>query len=337
MRPLRVLVLVHRDCVPPSGATTKSADWAHWKTEFYVKKTLKTLGHQVILFPVTDQLQDLQVIINEFRPDVAFNLLEEFQGEAIFEGHVVACLELMGVPYTGCNPLGLALARDKATGKRILQAQGLPTPGFFTVPLGRKAKKPEALDYPLIVKSLNEEASLGISQQSVVKNDQALQERVQFIHANLKTPALVEEYIKGRELYVGVLGHKQLKVLHPWELSFGDLNKKGFPIATRNVKFNKNYGDRNQITRGPAKLSVHTLKKVETLSREIYQALKLSGYARLDYRVSDQGDLYFIEANPNPELAHGECFANGAKATGMDYQELIGKILNLARSYKQAA
>ncbi len=338
MSALKVLVLVHHDCVPPEGATIQSADWAHWKTEYYVKKTLTRLGHQVRLFPVTDQLTELQTAITEFKPDVAFNLLEEFKGEAHFESHVVAFLELLGVPCTGCNPLGLALGRDKATSKKIVQYHGIPTPGFFTVPIGKKLKKPQDLNYPLIVKSLSEEASLGISQQSVVMSFEALQDRVAFIHKNLQTAALVEEYIEGREIYVGVLGNKQLRVLHPWELKFGELPQKGFPIATRNVKFNKVYTDRHQIVRGPAQdLNPHTLKKIETFSREIFRHLKLSGYARLDFRVTESGEVCFLEANPNPELAKTECFANGADASGLKYDELLEKILKLSRSFRPAA
>ncbi len=338
MNPLKVLVLVHRDCVPPEGATVKTADWAHWKTEFYVKKTLKKLGHQVHILPVSDQLEDLQNAIVEFQPDVAFNLLEEFQGEPHFESHVAAFLELSGVPYTGCNPQGLSLGRDKATSKKILQYHGIPTPGFYTVPIGRKGNKADTLQFPLIVKSLSEEASLGISQDSVVSNEKDLAKRVQFIHEHIGTSALVEEYVEGREVYVGVIGNKKLKVFKPWELNFGGLKQAGHAIATRNVKFNKKYSEKHQIKRQQARnLAPMVQRKIENLSRDIFKALKMSGYVRLDFRITEDGQVYFLEANPNPELANRECFANGAKASGVGYPSLIQKILSLALSYQSAA
>jgi D-alanine-D-alanine ligase len=338
MSSLKVLVLVQHDCVPPAGATNELADWAHWKTEHYVQRALSRLGHRPVMTPVSDDLQELQQDLLKERPDVVFNLLEEYQGRPHYESHIAAFLELMGVPYTGCNPLGLSLGRDKALSKRLLQSLNIPTPDFFTVPKGRQGLKPACMHYPLIVKSLNEEASLGISQQSVVRSDKTLAERVQFIHQKIQTPALVEEYVEGREIYMGVLGHQSLKVLPPWELSFGDLASKGYPIATRTVKFSKTYEERHHIQRGPAKdLTPHSLKKLQTLSREIYRGLSLSGYARLDYRMTDSEEIYFLEANPNPELAKGECFANGAKAAGLSYDQLINKIIHLACRYQQAA
>ncbi len=335
---LKVLVLVHQDCVPPEGATPETADWAHWKTEFYVKKALQQLGHRFVIFGVSDQLNDLQKQIQEFRPSIVFNLLEEFNGEPSFDSHVVAMLELLGVPYTGCNPHGLALGRNKALSKKVLNYHNIPTPGFFTAELHRQPKVPSHLKYPLIVKSLSEEASLGISQKSVVHNAKDLEKRMAFIHSSLGTSALVEEFVPGRELYVGVVGNRNLKVFHPWELSFGDLAQKGHGIATRNVKFNKKYSQKHGIKRGAAQgLSPLLLKRIERMSREVYRALNLSGYARLDFRLSESGQLYFLEANPNAELAHGECLANAAQHAGVVYSQLITKILSLGLNYEQAA
>lgn len=338
MGQMKVMVLVHRDCVPPEGATMKLADWAHWKTEFYVKKALLKLGHKISILPVSDDLGFLQKAVLDFQPNIVFNLLEEFQNEPEFESHVAAFLELMGVPYTGCNPQGLSLGRDKALSKKILSYHGIPTPKFFTVEQGKKVKKPDYLDYPLIVKSLNEEASLGISQSSIVDTESALKKRVKFIHESIFTPALVEEYIPGREIYVGVLGSKNPTVLHPWELEFGDLNSDGHPIATRKVKFSKNYSLKKGIKRGAARnLSPMVLQKIQNLSRDIFKALKLSGYARLDFRITDSGEVIFLEANPNAELANKECLANAAHHSGISYEELISRILRLGLAYRQAA
>jgi D-alanine-D-alanine ligase len=172
----------------------------------------------------------------------------------------------------------------------------------------------------------------------VVHNQKELEVRVGFIHQNLQTPALVEQYIEGREFYVGVLGHKKLTVFHPWELVFGQLTEKGYPIATRNVKFSKEYSAKKQIKRQAARgLSPHVLRRVTKTSREIYRALKLSGYARLDFRLTSEGQLFFLEANPNPELAKGECFANAARYSGWSYEQVIAKIIRLSSSSGQIA
>jgi D-alanine-D-alanine ligase len=338
MNPLKILILVHQDCVPPKGATVKMADWAIWKTEFHVIKTLKKQGHKVIVYGVNGKLIDLKNEIDLVDPHIIFNLLEDFQGEASFESHVVSFLELLRIPYTGCNPQGLSIGRDKALSKKILNFHGVLTPGFFTVEKGKSFTIPEDLKFPLIVKSLIEEASLGISQDSIVHNQRNLIKRVRFIHNKIGTDALVEEYIQGRELYVGVLGSKQLKVLSPWELDFGTLAQDSYPIATRNVKFNKSYCEKYEISRGPMTNLPQSLKrKVEEISRSAYKALKLSGYARLDFRLTEEGELYFLEANPNAELARGECLANAAQQSGLPYDDLITKILRLGLSYKQVA
>ncbi|MCJ8276876.1 MAG: D-alanine--D-alanine ligase, partial [Bdellovibrionales bacterium] len=191
MSQLKVLTLVHIDCVPPEKATMKDADWADWKTEFYVKRTLKKLGHDVKVLGVSHDVNNIQNEITTYNPDIVFNLLEEFQGEVVYEGHVVSLLELLGVPYTGCNPHGLSLGRDKALTKKILNYHGILTPVFLVVKDKQKVKVPEGMKYPMIVKSLVEEASLGISQDSIVHSQEKLEERVRFIHESIGTAALV--------------------------------------------------------------------------------------------------------------------------------------------------
>ena len=338
MSKLKILTLVHTDCVPPEKATIKDADWADWKTEFHVQRTLKKLGHDVKVLGVSHDLSKIQNEVQKFNPDIVFNLLEEFQGEAVFEGHIVSLLELLGVPYTGCNPHGLSLGRDKALTKKVLNYHGILTPGFFVVKEKQRIKIPEGMKFPMIVKSLLEEASLGISQDSIVRTDEKLIERVQFIHESIGTPALVEEYVEGRELYVGVLGNSKVKVFPPWELSFGDLSDGGYPIATRNVKFSKKYCEKHGVKRGLAKgISDASLKKINNLCRGAFSALKLNGYARMDLRLNEEGEVYFLEVNPNAELANGECLANAARHAGMSYDQLIAKILSLGLSWGDVA
>ncbi|MCB0379520.1 MAG: hypothetical protein KDD33_13595 [Bdellovibrionales bacterium] len=336
MNRLKVLVLVHESCVPPKGATVKQADWAIWKTEFYVIRALKKLGHEVRVLGVYGELDPIKWHIESHKPDIVFNLLEEFQGLPSFESHIVSFLELMGIPYTGCNPQGLSIGRDKALAKKILNYHDIATPQFCVVRKGQKASL-NNLRFPVIVKSLVEEASMGISQSSVVTSLEKLQERVQFIHENIQTDAIIEEYVDGRELYVSVLGHNRLKVLPPWELFFGDLGEQGKAIATWNVKFSKSYCEKHGITRGAAKLDEFTMKRISKLCKTAYIALKFSGYARMDIRLTSQGKIYFIEANPNAELAKGECMANAARHKGQSYDKLIKEILSLALFNKKAA
>ncbi len=338
MSELKVLVLVHPSCVPPLGATPQKADWANWKTEFYIKKSLRRLGHKAIFCGVSDDVNELKAAIDFHSPQIVFNLLEEFKGKAGFDAHVVSYLELLGIPYTGCNPSGLLLGRDKALAKKIVSYHDLLTPQFFTIEQQKNFSLPSDLKYPLIVKSLVEEASLGISQDSIVDNEEKLRERIEFIHNKIDTAALVEEYIEGRELYVGVIGNKQLKVLPPWELKFGDLKEKGHAIATRNVKFNKAYCEKYSIKKGIAKnLNPFTERKIENMAKEAYKALKLTGYARIDLRLTENEEVYFLEANPNAELAEGECLANAAHNSDLKYDQLISKIMSLGLSYQSAA
>ena len=230
------------DLVPPDdveGLTDEEIK--PWLMEFDVVSTLASMGHDVYKIGLHDELASLQTEIEELEPDVTFNILEEFQGKATYDYLVVSYLESMGQAYTGCNPRGLIIARDKSLTKKILAYHRIRVPDFTVFPRNRRIKRPPFLDFPLIVKSLVEEASLGISQASVVDNDRKLVERVEFIHNSIGTDALVEKYIEGRELYVGVLGNGRLLVLPVWELSFANLPAGAPRIATRRVKWDYAY------------------------------------------------------------------------------------------------
>ncbi|MDH5641005.1 MAG: D-alanine--D-alanine ligase, partial [Nitrospira sp.] len=178
MKRLRVLVMMHEDLVPPEEVTGLDPQTAEWRTEYDVVTALRKLGHDVRPLGVKNDLGVIHAAINEYRPDIAFNLLEEFDGVAVYDQHVVSYLELLHVPYTGCNPRGLMLARDKALTKKVLSFHHIPYPEFMEVPQGRTVRRPKGLAFPLIVKSVNEEASLGISQASIVEDDEKLRERV---------------------------------------------------------------------------------------------------------------------------------------------------------------
>jgi D-alanine-D-alanine ligase len=280
-------------------------------------------------------LTELRAALLEWKPEVVFNLLEEFNGIVTYDQHVVAFLELMRAPYTGCNPRGLLLSRDKVLCKQLLAFHRIPTPQFAVFRRGQRFVLPRRLHLPLFVKSATEDASLGIAQASVVDDDARLRERVQFVHEQIGSDALVEEYIEGRELYVGVLGNDRLTRLPVWEMRFGSMPESLAAIATRKVKWDRSYQKRYEITTSAAEeLPSPLLQRLDRLSRRIYRALHLSGYARIDFRMRHDGSIFVLEANANPNLTGEEDFAESARAAGIEYPALLERIMTLGRGYR---
>ncbi len=334
MRKVRVLALVQENLVPPDSIDALPPEQvAPMRTEYDVVSTLRSCGHPVRVLGVGGDLGAIRTAIEEWRPQIAFNLLEEFAGEAVYDQHVVSYLELMHLPYTGCGPRGLMLARDKALCKKVLSFHRIAVPEFAVFRVSRAVRRPSRLQYPLFVKSLNEEASLGISRASLVDDDDKLRERVAFIHERLGTDAIAERYIEGRELYVGVLGNRRPEVLPIWELLFTGM-PEGMPhIATARVKWDARYQERWGIRSERARdLPPGMEDKIRRTARRIYRCLGLTGYARIDMRLSPEGRLYVLEANPNPQLARGEDFAESAEAAGTPYDKLLQRILRLGLS-----
>jgi D-alanine-D-alanine ligase len=328
---LRVLVLMHEDLVPPEDPSTLSESEFHRiKTECDILEALASLGHEAKPLGVRDSLATIRSTIEEWKPDIVFNLLDEFQGEAIYDQHVVAYLELLRIPYTGNNPRGLVLARDKALSKKVALYHRIPAPRFFVCRSGRRVRRPKRMEFPLIVKSLVEEASMGISKASIVRDDDALESRVRFVHERIRTDAIVEEFIAGREIYVGVLGNDRLIALPPRELIVDSHEPGDDLIATESLKHNVHYQEKHGVRVAAARnLPDGIAAALERSSKRIYRMLSLEGYARIDYRLSHEGKLYFLEANPNPELANYEEFASAAAKAGLSYETLIQRILNL--------
>jgi D-alanine-D-alanine ligase len=326
---LRVGVLMHPSTVPPEDPSDYTEREAYeWKTEFDVMKTLRKLGHEVLPIAVRDELAPIRTAIEEWKPDIVFNLLEEFLGRQDFDHHVVSFLELMQVPYTGCHPRGLMLARDKALSKKLLAYHRIPVPDFTVVRRGRRPVLSKEMHFPLIVKSLFFEASTGISQASVVENAEQLTRRVQFIHESLGT-AIVEQFVEGRELYVGVLGNDRLDVFPVWEMSFARMPENRWHIATERVKWSTKYQKKHGIMTDAATLDAAAVEAIQRIAKRAYRALDLSGYARIDLRMAEDGRAYVIEANPNPNLAYGEDFAESAEKSGLPYERLLDRILTL--------
>jgi D-alanine-D-alanine ligase len=332
----RVLALVHRHLIPPDtipeGTDLVSAPW---RTEYDVITTLKGMGHEVQTLGVHDDLSELRRASTEWKPHVAFNLLEGFDDITIFDQNVVSHLELLKLPYTGCNPRGLLIARDKSLSKKLLAYHRIAVPEFEVFRIGRPVRRPKRLSFPLIVKSLTQEASIGISQASVVESDEKLKERVAFIHESIGTAAIVEHYIEGRELYVGILGNQMLQALPVWELFFTNMPAEAKRIATDRVKWSVKYQKKYGIDSGPAKdLSDGDAERIQHTCKRAYRALELSGYARIDLRLDEQGTVWVLEANPNPQIAKGEDFAASAEKVGIAYDALLQRIINLGMRWQ---
>lgn len=331
MKSLRVLHLTQPWMLPPEdpGACTEQQRQA-FKTDLDVVTTLRALGHEVQSLGVEDELRPIQAAIRMVRPHIVFNLVEAFAGLAELDQHVVSYLELLGVHYTGCNPRGLVLARGKALSKKLLAYHRIAVPRFNVFPRGCKVRRTGGLALPVIVKSLTEESSQGISQASYVEDDEHLAERVAFIHDSIGTDAIAEQYIHGREVYVGVLGNERLTVLTPWEIFFENMAPGDVPIATSKAKHDVEYQKRRGIASGPAEnLDDVVRSRLVRTTRRIYKILGLDGYARVDYRLDEAGVPWFLEANPNNDIAENEEFAGAAEDAGIPYPRLIQRIVNL--------
>ena len=333
-RKLRVIVLMHEDLVPPetlNGVENKEKE--EWRAEYDVVSTLRAIGHDVWTVGVKSELSVIRDAIEAHQPHVAFNLLEEFDGYPHFDQHVVSYLELQKQKYTGCNPRGLTLSRDKALTKKILAYHRIHVPRFAVFLPNRKVEHFRRLRFPLFVKSLNDEGSVSIAQASVVRDYEKLQERVDFIHRQNQTAAIVEEFIEGREIYVGVIGNQKLQAYTPWELVIKNLPEGAPIIATSKLKWDLEYQKKIGLETMPARLEPKTKQEFERLSKRIYRILGLSGYARIDYRLTESGRIYLLEVNPNPQIAHHEDFADSAEHCRVKYQTLLQKIMTLGISY----
>lgn len=333
MRKLKVLLVFDVPYAPPNHL-----DWTEfmvgdeWKDERDVMRTLVRAGHHASAFGVFDEVEPLIEHIRRTKPDVVFNLCESFSGDRAQEPNLPALLEMLGVPYTGARPEALALCKDKGLTKKILTYHDVRVPAFAISDLKRPAKRlPEGMCYPAIVKPLGRDASEGIAQSSVVTSEEEGLARIKFIHEKLKTDAIAEEYIDGRELYVGVFGNDRLTVLPPQELFFRGL-KDGAPrVLTYKAKWDEAYRKRHGIDSDPAKkIAAKTLTQINDTCRQVYRLFKITGYARIDLRVGAGDDVVFLEVNPNPSIKRADDFAGAAKQAGIGYDELLNRLLNLA-------
>jgi D-alanine-D-alanine ligase len=301
------------------------------EAEYDVARALAANGHDVLLVGVADDPARMLERLAAFQPKLVFNSCEAFRGNARHEYALVALLEMHRYRYTGSSPTGLLVARNKSLTRKVLAYHEIRGPAFAEFHPGAKPVRPSELRFPLIVKPLLEDASVGIAQASVVSDDEDLAARVRFIHEKFHQAAIVEELIEGRELYVGVVGNETLQVLPIVELTFGEADTGEHRIATYKAKWDEEYRRRKKIKNTFAKgLSEEVVARIETICTTAFHALSLQDYGRVDLRLTHDDQVYVLEVNPNPFLACENEMADAAEKAGLPYNKFIETIVEEA-------
>jgi D-alanine-D-alanine ligase len=342
---MKILVLfdVYRSISPDESFSPRALRNEEGKpTEADVLACLRRLNHEVETLAVFDNVKDILDKIDAFKPDVVFNLCETFFSDRAHEPNIPALLELMKVRYTGAGPDALMLCKDKALAKKLMAFHHIRVARFVVSSQERPLKRLARFSFPAFVKPVGEEASDGIAKASLAKSEEEAIERARFIHDRFETDALIEEYVEGRELYLGVLGNRRLTVLPPREMFFGEV-PSGTDVAssaadgdaprfaTAKAKWDDAYRKKWKIRNGPAAtLPAGVERKLAELARRVSRILHIRGVGRLDVRLTADGHVIVMEANPNPSLAKGDDFAQAAAQIGIDYETLIQRILENA-------
>ena len=328
-RRLNITVLVDPATIPaddPQFATPPDTPI----TEYHVCEALRLLGHKVTALGAEYDIISVAQTLREQRPDLVFNLTEQFCGDRRMDKNIVGLLELLDIPFTGAGAMGLWLARDKRLCKQMLALHRIRVPDFISLPHGRAIRIPKHLRYPVVVKPVFEDSSEGISNASLVYDASSLRERAEFVHERWQQPVIAEEYIEGREFYVGVLGNKRLAVLPPRECFFNAEEGDGPVLLTYRCKWNDEYREKWKIAFGFAELDPTLLRNIERTCKRAYRILQLQDYGRIDLRLAPDGRIVVLEANPNPDIAYGEEVAESADKIGIDYESLIDRIVRSA-------
>jgi len=312
-----------------SRAPRKKKKEKHDREEIF--EALQKLGHEAV-YQVVDGRDQSLIALARSEADVIFNLTESYAGDDTKDMNIAAYLDLLDKPYTGAGPHALYLAQDKSLAKKIFAFHGIQSPFFATSYKGR-VDHAHDVSFPLIVKPCSEDGSIGIDMGSVVESVKELMERIHYIHEEFDSPALIEEYIEGREIYAAVLGNENPEVLPMVELDLSKLPEGTPKIAGKEVKWEKDTEHYRVTKSAPAEdLDEETAQRLSETALAAYQALKLRDYGRIDMRLTPKGEVYVIEANPNPWLSSGAEFHMAARKAGRTYTQLIGEIIDLARA-----
>lgn len=294
-----------------------------------VYEALKENGHNPVYLRLDGTADSLRELA-EAEADLIFNLVESFGGNDTQDRNIAGYLELLGRRFTGSGSRGLYLAQDKALAKKIFAFHGIKTPEFATVFRGR-SEHAHDLSFPVIVKPAGEDGSIGIHFGAVCNSIKELMERIDYIHSEFDSTALIEEYIEGRELYVAVLGNESPEAMPVIELDLSKLPKGTPRIAGAEVKWEEGtaaYEKTKNVF--PKDLDADTIERLQQTAIQAYQALRLHDYGRIDFRLGKDGEVYVIEVNPNPYLLSTAELALSAKEAGKSYAEVIEGIITSA-------
>ena len=304
-----------------------------------LSEILSKNGFNSYTLNIEDDILILLKDIKKNKPDVVFNFIEIYKENARYEMNVVSLFELLGVPYTGAPPMALANCQNKVLTKRLLNAVGIDTPKFLLVKKPSKQYR-HRLKFPLMVKPAYEDASVGIENESIVRNNKELKERVDYVMQYFVQPALVEEFIEGRELNVSVLGDNDPETLPISEIDFSEMPKYLHNIVSYQAKWDPRHEAYHKtIPICPAKIPRSVAKKAKEIAVRSFKAMGCRDYARVDMRLTKGNKLYVLEVNPNPDLTDGAGFMRSAEAAGYYYLQIMKKIIGLAyeRGKKQKA
>ena len=317
----RVLVLVHPQFRPDRAPKRMGTERDIWLA-------LRRLGHSVEVAGVSEDLRKFDRVLAAFRPHIVVNLLEEFRSEAVFDFHVISYLESLSIPFTGCNPRGMILSRGKFLIGQVAGGLGIRTPKSLLMPRGAR-KVPEGLPpFPLFVKLNREHASLGIRESNLVRSERQLKQTCRRLKQDFASEIIIQEYINGDDVSVSVWGNQVIEVFAPRKLQVKGARR----VSTARLKFSVAYQRRHSIK--TVEFKGAAAERIRREAKLAYEQLDLSGYARLDYRVSPDQSAYLIDVNANPNLSKGEDFASSLSKAGWSYIEVVENILNLGFKYR---
>lgn len=301
------------------------------EAEYDVARALMAGGHDVQMIGIGEEIGPLLERLAAVQPKLVFNGCEAFRGHARHEYAVAAVLDMYGYRYTGSSPTALLVSRNKSLTKKILAYHDIRVPAFAEFHEGDEFVRPSELRFPLIVKPLLEDASVGIAQASVVEDDASLKQRVEFIHEKHHQAAIVEELVDGREVYVGLLGNDEVQVLPLTEMTFGEPETSEHRIATYKAKWDEDYRKRKNIKNVFAKgVSEELTARIGEICSTAFHALWLQDYGRVDVRLTHDDQVYVLEVNPNPFIAQDNEMANAAEKAGLKYNAFIQRIVDEA-------
>ena len=301
------------------------------EAEYDVARALMAGGHDVLMIGIGDDVSPLLTKLAAFQPKLVFNGCEGFRKNARHEYAIAALLDMYAYRYTGSSPTALLVARNKSLTKKVLAFHGIRVPAFAEFHEGDELVRPSELRFPLIVKPLLEDASIGIAQASVVEDDASLKQRIEFIHAKYHQAAIVEELVEGREVYVGLLGNDELEVLPLTEMTFGEPETAEHRIATYKAKWDEDYRKKKKIKNVFARgVSEQLTARIGEICTTAFHALWLQDYGRVDVRLAHDDEVYVLEVNPNPFIADEHELAEAAKKSGLKYNAFIQRIVDEA-------